>query len=185
MNVWKLMIKLLQILVAVAAIGAAAQLSISLDNNISAVPITAQSLVVLLIARLLPWRSALASVLIYLLLGTIGLPLFSDFSSGLSVLKGPSLGYLIGFLIATLIVAKIAEKAIPSFLNYLKEFLIGTAVILICGGIGLLRYMDLGSALSKGILPYLPGGLIKILIGAILLAVFSKVRSLLKRESST
>ena len=109
MNAQKLIPNILGSLIAIAALGAAAQLSISLPESVSVAPITGQSLAVLLVAHLLKWKWGFLSTSAYLLLGLLGVPVFSDFSSGSEVVFGPTMGYFIGFIIAVLAVGKLAE----------------------------------------------------------------------------
>ncbi|MEX2379179.1 MAG: biotin transporter BioY, partial [Vicingaceae bacterium] len=86
------MIRLLYSLIAAVAIGAAAQLSISLPESVSVLPITGQTLLVLLVAKIQKWPWAIVSLFIYFGLGIIGLPVFADFNSGWAVFSGNSLG---------------------------------------------------------------------------------------------
>lgn len=173
------MINFLKTLVAIAALAAAAQLSITLSEAISVAPITAQSLVLFLIARLLPWKYSVLSVLLYLLLGIIGLPVFSGFSSGWEVVVGKSTGYFVGFIFAAFVIGLMAEKSSAQFKNYLLEFLIGSVLILFFGAIFLLRFIPLEEALSKGVKPFIPGAFIKLLLAAVILAVYGKVKQFL------
>jgi len=181
MNAEKLIANSLGTLIAVAAIGAAAQISISLPEEISVAPITGQSLAVLLVACLLKWKWGSLSIMLYLFIGGLGAPIFSNFSSGTGVLLGPTMGYFIGFLLTTFIVGKLAETQQGKFGNYFLQMLIGTLIILLCGWLGLFRYLDPVEGLKKGVLPFLPGGVVKILLGAILLSLirrFKKIMSL-------
>lgn len=168
-------------LIAVTALAATAQISIALPEELAVAPITGQSLAVLIIARLLPWNYSAAAIIFYLLLGSLGLPVFSDFSSGTEALLGKSMGYFIGFVVAAIFIGKMAEKRAKRFKNYLVEFLIGTLLILIVGGLFLLRFISIQDAYLKGIHPFLIGGLIKVLIGAMLLAFYHRVQGLLNK----
>ena len=60
--------------------------------------------------------------------------------------------------------------------------LYGSIIILICGALGLLRYMDFNEALSKGALPFLPGALVKVTVSAILLSIISRFNRLMNQE---
>lgn len=74
------------------------------------VPVTLQTVGVFLSASVLGARRSGVSVLIYILLGIVGLPVFSGFSSGVGYLLGPTGGYIIGFLFTALVVGFITEK---------------------------------------------------------------------------
>lgn len=184
MDAEKLIANSLGSLIAVAAIGAAAQLSIPLSESVSVAPITGQSLAVLLVAYLLKWKWASLSIVLYLIVGALGAPVFSEFSSGMDVVTGKSLGYFIGFIIATLLVGRMAEVQKAKFPYYLLQMTLGTLVILLIGMLGLLRYIDLKTAFLKGVLPFLPGGLVKILLGAILLSTHRRFKSLMNLGKS-
>ena len=111
------MINFLKILVGIFALAASAQLSISIPEY-SLVPKTAQSLVIFLIARHLTRTNSLICVLLYLLLGALGLPLFSNFSSGWDILMGKSAGYFTGFLFATLCIGLLSKINPAQFTFY-------------------------------------------------------------------
>jgi len=180
MNAEKLIANTLSVLVATAAISASAQLVIILPSEVSVAPITGQSLAVLMTASLLGWKNGGLSVLLYLILGVLGVPVFSEFTSGWEAFTGPSLGYFIGFLIATIVIGVIAAKQANTFSNFFLQMTIGTVIILICGGIGLFRFLEFSGILQKGILPFLPGTLVKMLVGAVFLSVYYKIKLLLK-----
>lgn len=183
MNVEKLIANSLGVIISVAAIGAAAQLSIPLPEQMAVAPITGQSLAVLLVAWLLKWNWGAVAILIYCFLGALGLPVFSDFKSGSEVLFGPTLGYFIGFLIATLVVGKLALIQKSKFSFYLLQMFIGTILILLCGWLGLLRFLEPKESFLKGVLPFLAGGLVKVLIGALLLSVIRRFTAFINPNS--
>lgn len=167
-------------LISVAALGAAAQLSISLPDSISVAPITGQTLAVLLIAHLLKEKWATLAVALYLIIGIAGAPIFSGFEGGCEKFSGPSLGYFIGFILAAITCGVLARKQQEKFGFYLLQMLIGSLIILLCGWLGLFRFLDAKTALVKGVIPFLPGALVKILIGAILLSVIRRFKNFLK-----
>ena len=172
----KLMSSVLGILVAIMAIAASAQLSISLPENVSVAPITGQSLAILVAAHILKWKNATVTVVLYLLIGAFGIPVFSDFSSGTEVLFGNSAGYLLGFVVSSAVVGIMADKNSKRFTNYLLQMTVGTILILLCGGLGLLRFLDVHEVFSLGIKPFLFGAIAKIFLGAILLSVYWNIK---------
>ncbi|MBL4708463.1 MAG: biotin transporter BioY [Flavobacteriales bacterium] len=184
MNAEKLIANSLGTLIAVAALGASAQLSISLPESVSVAPITGQSLAILLIAHLLKWRWGSLALFLYVLIGALGVPVFSNFSSGTEVLFGPTFGYFIGFGLSILVIGRLAETQKSKFAYYFLQMLIGTLIILLCGWLGLFRYLEPMDAFKKGIIPFLPGGLTKILLGAIILSVVRRFKNVMSLGQS-
>ena len=74
------------------------------------VPITLQTMGVVLIASLFGAKRGVIATVVYILLGAIGVPVFSGFSSGLGVIGGATGGYIIGFIFTALIVGITADK---------------------------------------------------------------------------
>lgn len=127
-------------------------------------------------------KDATISFLIYLLLGTVGLPVFSSFRAGLSVLAGPTGGYLIGFIFLALIQGFAMKYFDRKLLPTIIGMLIGMAVCYIFGTVWLAKLMSLSfkEGLFMGVIPYLPGDAVKIIIAVIvgpkLYAATKKVR---------
>ena len=180
MNAEKLISNGAGALISIAALGAAAQLSISLPETVSVAPITGQSLAVLLIAHLLKETWATVAIAIYIVIGIVGAPVFAGFEGGWEVFSGPSLGYFIGFIVAAMVCGRLARKQDERFKFYLLQMLIGSILILLCGWLGLFRFLDGKTAFVKGVLPFLPGALIKLTIGALLLSVIRRFKSFMK-----
>jgi biotin transport system substrate-specific component len=122
------------------------------------VPFTLQVFGVILTIYFLK-RDAWKAVLIYVLLGAIGLPVFAGFGGGLSVIFGPTGGYIIGFLIATFV-------AYLPFNNIIKGFL-AIFIIYIFGVSGLMIKLDLSliKAIKIGFLPFILFDSIKVILG--------------------
>ena len=142
----------------------------TLPLPVSPVPLSLASLVICFSVMILGWKRGTISVLLYLLMGCIGLPVFSGFSGGLGKLVGPTGGYLIGYLFLALIGGFLIEKGdrkiLPSFLG----LLLGTAVLYGFGTLWLCLQMELSflQGLAMGVLPYIPGDLLKIILTIIL-----------------
>jgi biotin transport system substrate-specific component len=135
------------------------------------VPITLQTLFLGLAAILLGGRLAALSQVVYLLLGIIGLPVFAGGKAGLGVLFGPTGGYLIGFVAAAFIMGKMAEtKSRPGFAWLCLSLTLGTAVIYALGilQLSLVARLTLIKALTVGVLPFLPGDAVKIVLAALI-----------------
>ena len=120
--------------------------------------------------------------LIYLLLGAVGLPVFASFHAGLSVLAGPTGGYLIGFIFLALIQGFAMKYFDRKLIPTITGMLIGMAVCYIFGTVWLAKLMSLSfkEGLFMGVIPYLPGDAVKIIIAVIvgpkLYAATKKVR---------
>lgn len=138
------------------------------------VPATAQTYFVILAGIMLKAKWGPTSMLTYLILGTIGLPVFHAGSGGPGILLGPTGGYIIGFIPAAFIAGKISEKFIKKSKNsrvlgltsggilaILTTYAIGTGWLMIVAN------LSLKEALVTGVIPFIPGDIIKI-IGAIL-----------------
>ena len=133
------------------------------------VPITLQTVFLGLAGTLLGGRLGALSQTVYLLLGIIGLPVFAGGKAGLGVLFGPTGGYLIGFVAAAFVIGKLtAIKTRPGFAWLCFSIISGEAVLY---GIGVLQLALVArlapvQALAVGLLPFLPGDGIKILLTA-------------------
>ena len=138
------------------------------------VPITGQTLAVLLVGVTLGAVRGAISLALYAVLGIVGLPVFSDASSGWSVVAGPTGGYIIGFIFAAGFAGWLAQrewdrKPVWAFLAFLAGSVIPFAFGLpwlaaALGSYGLPN--DLGSVLASGLYPFILGGVIKAALGA-------------------
>ncbi len=141
------------------------------------VPWTGQTFAVLMVGALLGSRRGAASVLVYLLQGLAGLPVFSHGRAGLAVLFGPTGGYLIGFVLAAYVVGCLAERGWdrrPA--TTVLAMVLGNAVLYGCGLLWLaclvhLLGRPLGNVLAVGLYPFLPGEVVKIALATTLLPV--------------
>ena len=129
------------------------------------VPLTLQTFFVLLSAGLLNRRLGLTAQSSYVLLGVLGLPVFTGAASGLSYLISPTAGYLLGFILATLFIAGTIRLAKRDLRSVFLVFCIGSIIILLSGSIWLKVALgiSLAKALTIGCLPFIPGDLLKII----------------------
>jgi len=135
------------------------------------VPITLQTLFLGLAGALLGARLGALSQVVYLLLGIIGLPVFAGGKAGLGVLFGPTGGYLIGFVAAAYVIGRIAAlRRSPGFAWICLSLAAGEAVLLALGSLqlSLVGRLDPLKALAVGVLPFLPGDGIKIVLAAVI-----------------
>jgi biotin transport system substrate-specific component len=146
-----------------------AQISIPLP--FTPVPITGQTLGVLLTGSVLGSKRGVASMLLYLIWGAVGLHVFAGGTGGHVHFIGPTGGYLLAYPLAAGLVGRLAERGwdrTPKLA--ISSMLIGSAVIYAVGVAWLAFYVGgIGPAIVKGMLPFLPGDLIKVLIAALLL----------------
>lgn len=147
-----------------AIIGILAQLTIPLPL----VPITGQTLAIGLAATILGSRYGTYSVLLYLIIGAAGVPVFAEFSGGLSVLVGPTGGFLVGFVPTTLLMGWIMEKWGFTFKNAIAANIIGMFITLLFGTFWLsfAAKLSLPAAFASGFTPFLPVGVIKAVLAA-------------------
>ncbi|NLJ74782.1 MAG: biotin transporter BioY [Firmicutes bacterium] len=138
----------------------------------SPVPVSGQTIGVMLAGILLPPRLAAASQVIYVLLGLIGLPVFSGGNSGLGTLLGPTGGYIWAFVVGAYCISKGLRKVDKQnkAAYYSVLCLGGVVVIYLFGMIQLMFVADLpfGKAFLAGALPFLPGDLAKVALVGIL-----------------
>ena len=142
---------------------------LSIPIPVSPVPISLTNLVLLISVYILGWKDASISFIIYLLLGLAGLPVFSGFSGGLGKIAGPTGGYLSGFIFMTVIAGLAVDIFSGRRLPAVIGMALGTAVAYAFGTAWLAIQMDLTfiSALSIGVLPYLAGDTLKIILAVI------------------
>lgn len=137
---------------------------------IGPIPISLTNLVIYLTVYLLGTKKACISYLVYMLLGAVGLPVFSGFAGGIGKLAGPTGGYLVGFIFMTVICGVIMErfqrKAIPTWLG----MVLGTLVAYLFGTVWFVVQTQSAVmyALTACVFPFIPFDLIKITIAILL-----------------
>jgi biotin transport system substrate-specific component len=150
-----------------ALIALLAQISIPLP--FSPVPITGQTFGIFLVGSLLEGKWGASSVLIYILLGAIGLPVFHQFQGGLHIIVGPTGGFLWGFVIGCYLLGKIMEKKNSFGMMILGMFLcMGTYFVLGALYLALVAGLNFYQALILGVVPFLPLDVVKLIAAAIL-----------------
>ncbi|MGH1353467.1 MAG: biotin transporter BioY [Thalassovita sp.] len=149
-------------------------------NLISGVPITAQSLGIMLCGTVLGAKRGALAVLLFLALVALGLPLLAGGRGGIGVFSGPSMGYLIGFPVAAFVTGFLAQtwRDRGGFVFPAVAALIGGMIVLnILGIIGMSIKLDKtlieASALA---LPYVPGDVIKAVLAGLITQGLLKAR---------
>ncbi|BDH61984.1 biotin synthesis protein BioY [Lysinibacillus sp. PLM2] len=149
---------------AAAIIAVLAQITIPLPL----VPITGQTLAIGLVVTILGTKYGTLSVLVYILLGAIGMPVFSGFSGGFAVLIGPTGGYIVGFIVQALVMGIYMDKLGYNYLQAIISNLIGMVVTLSFGTIWLkiLANISWEAAFYSGAAPFIVVGILKAIIAA-------------------
>ena len=167
---------------------------LSIPLPFSPVPISLTNFAIFLAIFVLGMKNGTISFIIYLLLGAVGVPVFSSFRGGLQVLAGPTGGYLIGFIFLALIMGFALDhfdrKLVPTIIGFIflaaiagffvEKFpakiymhvvgmIIGMAVCYAFGTVWLAKLLSLSfkEGLMMGVIPYLAGDVAKIIIAAI------------------
>jgi len=149
---------LTKIIVGSSILSIFAQISIPLPF----VPITGQSLGLLLISFTLGRSAAVASVLLYISKGIIGIPVFANFSFGLPILLGSSGGYLIGFIPAAYLLGYCSDKGYLNSIIKTSIFtILATIIIFMFGLIQLSIFIPLNNLLDIGLYPFIIGAISK------------------------
>ena len=139
------------------------------------IPITLQSLVVLVVPMIIgPLWGGLA-VLIYLILGFAGLPVFANGSSGLEKLWGPTGGFLIGFLAGGILAGKMAEGRWGIRWYNIALTLLTGHVLILSMGFFWLGYRQGFEGLTNKVYPLLPGLYAKVILGTLLMVLINAI----------
>lgn len=139
-----------------------------LSIPIGVVPISFTNLAIYFSLYLLGWKMGTISYMMYILIGAIGLPVFSGFSGGLGKLIGPTGGYIIGFIP----MAIIAGIGIEKFKNCILQFCAMFVGTMVCYAFGtawfcIVMESEVSAALSVCVIPFIPGDIVKMVIAII------------------
>lgn len=132
------------------------------------VPITGQTLAIGLVVTLLGRKYGTQAVMLYIMLGAIGLPVFTAFAGGLGVLAGPTGGYIIGFIPTAIVIGYYLEKFGYTYKHAVTANVIGMCITLLFGAIWLKLFANLTwtTAFLSGVLPFLAAGILKAVLAA-------------------
>ena len=159
------------LLIVAGSLFVAALAQVRIPLPFTPVPITGQTLGVLLVGAALGSKRGASALSLYLAEGAIGFPFFQGGTHGISIIFGATGGYLIGFIVAAFIIGFLAERGLErSIRTSILPFLVGTAIIYLCGA-GWLAISSLGiqKAILLGVLPFLVGDAIKITLAGLIL----------------
>ena len=166
---------------------------ISIPLGFTPIPVNLGTLAVFLAGGILGKKYGTISLVVYVLLGAVGVPVFSGFRGGFSVLMGPTGGYIIGYIAAAFLVGLILDaafhrqsgshRAVREMALCIAAMIVGLAV---CYALGTAWFMfstgtGLGASLTACVFPFLLGDAIKILAASLLVR---KLRPLLMQTAS-
>lgn len=159
-----------QIICAIFAAIIAILAQISIPLPFTGVPITMQTFAIVLTAVILGGRLGTMSVLIYILLGAIGIPVFSQFTGGFQTLIGPTGGYIISFPVVAAIIGYCSCKYKKNYLMISLAYILAVGISYIIGTIQLAFVANLTfkGALMAGVIPFIPFDIIKVVLAVII-----------------
>lgn len=133
------------------------------------VPLTLQTFALMTLVPMLGSRRSIAMVCAYIAQGAAGLPFFSGGRGGIAVLISPTGGYLLGFIAAAALIGFAAEhKLLKGWLRATAVFTLAHALVLATGASALAAFVGWPHAWALGVLPFIPGELIKTFAAATL-----------------
>lgn len=137
-----------------------------LSIPIGVVPISFTNLAIYITLYVLGMTKGTISYLIYIFIGFIGVPVFSGFGSGPAKLLGPTGGYIIGFVFMALIAGLFIDRFIEKWYLCFAGMVLGTAICYAFGSVWLAYQasMSASAALAAGVIPFIPGDLVKIIV---------------------
>jgi len=149
--------------IAAALFAASIAIGAYIALPIGPVPIVLQNFFIMCAAMMLGYKTGTMAIALYLLAGLIGLPVFSGGGGGPAHLMGPTGGYLISYLPAGFLMAFIAEKTKRSLWGLSLAALTGIIIIYLIGvpWLKISLGMDWAKAASAGMIPFIPGDIIK------------------------
>lgn len=167
--------KALHLVAAVVLIAVAARFDVAIPG--SPVPQSLQTLAILVVGALLGARWGASALGAYLVVGAAGLPVFAGGAGGLAAATGPTAGYLVGFVVGAALVGWLAERGhTRRFAPAFAVLCLGHLVILVVGWGWLARSLGAGPAWTGGVAPFLYGGVVKSVAGAIVIGLARRAR---------
>jgi biotin transport system substrate-specific component len=136
---------------------------------LSPVPVTAQTFVVLVLGILLGSRRGVLTMLAYLAEGAFGLPVFAG-GIGLAAILGPTGGYLLGFIVSAYVIGLLAEMGWDrKIVTTIAAMIIADAILLTFGFAWLAILTNVKTAFITGIVSFIPGDILKVMLAAMVL----------------
>ena len=141
-----------------------------LSIPIGPIPLSLATFVVYLMGYILGWKMGAISVILYLLIGIVGVPVFSGYGAGLQKVVGPTGGFLIAYILLAVITGMACERFKCSYVPCIIAMVVATFILYMIGSAWLAfsNHMTFGAAIAAGMLPFLLGDAIKIGFAAVL-----------------
>ncbi len=148
----------------------------SLTLPVSPVPISLATFAVYIFSVILGTKKSLVGLVVYMLIGIVGLPVFSKGGSGIGVILGPTGGYLVGYFFCALgsslgyeIGERISKDRVARVIILAIGMVMGTVICYIFGTVWLsyLNKLTFEAAFAAGVIPFIPGCIIKIILSVI------------------
>ncbi len=140
------------------------------------VPVTLQTLGVMLLGALLGSKRGSLAVIAYLAEGAMGFPVFAEAKFGIAPFMGPTAGYLFGFIATAYVVGFLMEKGWhKNFSTTVASLTIGSVITLVCGALYLSVFVGLAHAFQLGVYPFLIGCGLKVLMAAAIIEADSRL----------
>lgn len=135
----------------------------SLNIPVSPTPISLGSMAIYFAVSVLGMKRGTVSVLLYILLGTAGLPVFTNFMGGIGKVLGPTGGYMAGYIFLSLILGFFVDHWNNHMGMNIVGVILGTIVLYLFGTVwmSIQLNLDFVSALFAGVIPYIPGDIVK------------------------
>lgn len=142
------------------------------------VPITGQTLGVIVVGAALGSRRGAAALITYLLVGLAGLPVFADFTGSIAAVAKPSFGFVLGFIVSAFVAGWFAERAWDrrpalAFLGFaaasVVPFLVGIPYMALILNVVMGLDYSFGGLLEVGLLPFILGGVVKAGLAALVI----------------
>lgn len=150
-------------------------LAAQIQIPIKPVPITFSSAGALVIALCYGRREAVYSIALYVLLGSLGAPIFSNYRSGVALLLGPSGGYLLGMILSTYLIATMRVKFGEDSVQKLILYSVIGNISLFCVGLAQLSlFVPSSDLLTLGLYPFILPGALKIIFTASMVRLLKK-----------
>lgn len=151
----------------------------------SAVPLSLATFVIYLIGALLGWKKGCAAVGVYILLGMVGLPVFSGFMGGFAKIAGVTGGYIVGYLPCVLLTGFFTELTGGKLRGMVTGMTLGTLALYAFGTVWFMLFTgsDILAALAGCVMPFLPSDVLKIVAAsALAMPLRSRLLPIIKGE---
>jgi biotin transport system substrate-specific component len=144
---------------------------------IGPIPLSLATFAIYIAASVLNWKYGTLSVVLYVALGAVGLPVFSGLTGGIPKLIGPTGGFIFGYILLALITGLVVDRFGKHKWSYPVGMVLGTAVLYICGTAWIIvsLHYTLTAALMACVVPFLIGDAIKIILASVIAPMLRKV----------